>query len=78
MFISSQPFNNPHPLYLSMSLLVTGCCGFIGFHLSLRLLKLGYSVVGIDSVNDYYSTSLKLDRLNILLDVSRNLQIAFF
>ena len=51
-------------------ILVTGCCGFIGFHLSLRLLKLGYSVVGIDSVNDYYSTSLKLDRLNILLDVS--------
>ncbi|MGI9474139.1 MAG: NAD-dependent epimerase [Rubripirellula sp.] len=48
--------------------LVTGAAGFIGFHLSLRLLKRGEQVVGFDNVNDYYSVDLKRDRLSQLHD----------
>ncbi|MCL4155977.1 UNVERIFIED_CONTAM: hypothetical protein GTU68_001331 [Idotea baltica] len=46
-----------------MKILVTGCAGFIGFHLAKRLLKSGYEVVGLDIVNDYYDPKLKFDRL---------------
>jgi UDP-glucuronate 4-epimerase len=45
------------------SYLVTGAAGFIGFHTALSLLDRGDSVVGVDNVNDYYSTQLKRDRL---------------
>src|SRR5262249_34952976 len=45
---------------------VTGAAGFIGFHLSRRLLAQGLSVVGLDSVNSYYDPSLKEARLKIL------------
>ena len=48
--------------------LVTGTGGFIGFHLAKRLLERGEKVVGFDNVNDYYSVSLKRDRLDQLLD----------
>lgn len=51
-----------------MKILVTGSAGFIGSHLSLKLFNENYSVVGIDNINDYYSTELKEDRLNILLE----------
>ncbi len=51
----------------SKRVLVTGAAGFIGFHLSKRLLKEGYQVTGIDSLNDYYSVELKQARLNLLL-----------
>lgn len=44
-------------------ILVTGAAGFIGFHLSMRLLARGDEVVGLDNLNDYYSVQLKLDRL---------------
>jgi len=46
--------------------LVTGTAGFIGFHLAKKLLELGIDVVGFDNVNDYYSVSLKRDRLSEL------------
>jgi UDP-glucuronate 4-epimerase len=46
-----------------MSILVTGAAGFIGFHLSRRLLAEGHNVVGLDNLNDYYSVQLKRDRL---------------
>jgi UDP-glucuronate 4-epimerase len=44
-------------------ILVTGAAGFIGSHVSLRLLERGDEVVGLDSLNDYYSVQLKRDRL---------------
>lgn len=51
-----------------MKILITGTAGFIGSHLSKRLLEEGHTVVGIDNLNDYYSVSLKEDRLKILLN----------
>ena len=48
------------------SVLVTGAAGFIGFHLSRRLLQNGCRVTGIDNLNDYYDVSLKKARLEIL------------
>jgi len=50
----------------SKKILVTGGAGFIGFHLSKRLIKEGYEVIGLDSINNYYDTSLKKARLKIL------------
>ncbi|MBI1363894.1 MAG: NAD-dependent epimerase/dehydratase family protein [Proteobacteria bacterium] len=49
------------------TVLVTGAAGFIGAAVSTRLLKDGYRVVGIDSINDYYSPALKAARLEPLL-----------
>jgi UDP-glucuronate 4-epimerase len=46
--------------------LVTGAAGFIGFHLSHKLCLLGYKVVGIDNLNDYYDVTLKKSRLDKL------------
>ncbi len=45
---------------------MTGAAGFIGFHTANRLAELGYSIVGIDNLNAYYSPQLKKDRLNLL------------
>ncbi|MEX0609986.1 MAG: NAD-dependent epimerase [Balneolaceae bacterium] len=47
-------------------ILVTGAAGFIGFHLSKKLLSKGYRVIGLDNLNSYYSTELKRDRLEEL------------
>ncbi len=47
-------------------ILVTGAAGFIGFHLSKRLLGCGDQVVGLDNLNDYYDVNLKLARLDKL------------
>lgn len=49
-----------------MKILVTGCAGFIGHALSLRLLNRGDEVCGIDNLNDYYDVTLKQDRLTQL------------
>ncbi len=46
-----------------MKILVTGTAGFIGFHLAEKLIALGHSVMGLDSVNDYYDINLKYARL---------------
>jgi UDP-glucuronate 4-epimerase len=49
-----------------MKVLVTGAAGFIGFHLSKRLLGRGDEVAGLDNLNDYYDVSLKEARLRQL------------
>lgn len=49
-----------------MSLLVTGCAGFIGFHVTLSYLQQGQAVVGVDNLNEYYDVQLKRDRLALL------------
>jgi UDP-glucuronate 4-epimerase len=46
--------------------LITGTAGFIGFHMSDLLCRKGYTVVGVDNVNDYYDVKLKEDRLKVL------------
>ncbi|MFC1542934.1 NAD-dependent epimerase [Candidatus Neomarinimicrobiota bacterium] len=46
-----------------MRILVTGAAGFIGFHVSKRLLDRGDAVLGIDNLSDYYDVSLKKARL---------------
>ncbi len=51
-----------------MRILVTGAAGFIGFHLSRRLLARGDTVIGLDNLNDYYDVSLKEARLAQLTD----------
>ena len=45
------------------TILVTGAAGFIGFHLTKRLLAAGLTVVGVDNLNPYYDVRLKEDRL---------------
>lgn len=51
---------------ISKTILVTGAAGFIGFHLSKRLLEDGYRIIGFDNINDYYDVNLKYARLEIL------------
>ena len=46
-----------------MTILVTGAAGFIGSHVSRRLLERGERVLGIDNLNDYNPVALKRDRL---------------
>jgi UDP-glucuronate 4-epimerase len=46
--------------------LITGAIGFIGYHLTKKLLAEGYDVVGIDNINTYYDVKLKYDKLPIL------------
>lgn len=46
-----------------MNILVTGAAGFIGFHLSKRLLQNGLTVIGVDNLNNYYDPYLKKSRL---------------
>ena len=49
-----------------MKVFVTGSSGFIGFHLSKKLLEKGYSIHGFDSMNKYYDVKIKKARLKIL------------
>ena len=51
-----------------MSILVTGCSGFIGFHTVIALLKKGEKVVGIDNLNAYYEKRLKFSRNQYILN----------
>lgn len=46
-----------------MKILITGSAGFIGYHLSLKLLERGDTVVGLDCINDYYDVNIKYARL---------------
>jgi len=49
-----------------MKIIITGSSGFIGFHISKKLLENGHKVHGYDSMNSYYDIKLKKSRLNIL------------
>ncbi|WP_336742412.1 NAD-dependent epimerase/dehydratase family protein [Aureimonas altamirensis] len=46
-----------------MRILITGCAGFIGFHLARRLLDAGHAVTGLDNLSPYYDPALKRARL---------------
>ena len=52
-----------------MTTLITGAAGFIGAALAAKLLARGDSVVGVDSLNDYYQVSLKENRLKLLQEL---------
>jgi UDP-glucuronate 4-epimerase len=49
-----------------MRVLVTGSAGFIGMHTALKVMSLGYEVIGLDNINAYYDLSLKYGRLSEL------------
>jgi len=49
-----------------MKILVTGTAGFIGFHLTRKLLEEGHIIVGLDNINHYYDVNLKYARLSEL------------
>ena len=49
-----------------MNILITGCAGFIGYHLTKDLLEENHNIIGVDNLNDYYSEELKKLRLNEL------------
>lgn len=50
----------------NQSILVTGAAGFIGFHLTRKLLERGNQVIGVDNLNPYYDVTLKKARLDRL------------
>lgn len=49
-----------------MNILITGYCGFLGFHTTKRLIELGHNIIGIDNINNYYDPNLKKARINEL------------
>ena len=53
------------------SVLITGAAGFIGFHLSKRLINDGLRVFGVDNLNEYYDIDLKKARLAELKSLSQ-------
>ena len=60
-----------------MRILITGAAGFIGFHLSKRLLEKGFSVFGFDDLNSYYDVKLKESRLKKLYEINEKLNSEF-
>ena len=62
---------------LNDSIVVTGVAGFIGFHLSCKLIREGFPVIGIDNINSYYDISLKEARLKNLIKLSERLSVPF-
>ncbi len=59
-----------------VKILVTGCAGFIGYHLTIQLLKnKNYLVYGIDNINNYYDVDLKKSRLK---ELRKNKKFSFF
>src|SRR5688500_18505287 len=63
MVVLSSPVFGEQSGLLSMKVLVTGAAGFIGSHVTLRLLARGVEVIGVDNLNAYYDPALKNARL---------------
>ena len=61
--LTSVRFRSQPPF---MKVLITGSSGLIGFHLSKKLINMGFSVYGVDNMNHYYDVELKKARLSIL------------
>lgn len=60
------------PIKSTTNILITGCAGFIGFHLSKKLLEnKNFKVFGIDNLNNYYDVKLKKNRLKILKNIKK-------
>ena len=57
--------------------LITGSAGFIGYHLTIKLLRNGINVVGIDNLNDYYDVNLKEQRLNQISNIAKELSASW-
>ncbi len=58
-----------------MSILITGSAGFIGYHLTEKLLKKNINVIGIDNINNYYDTKLKKNRI---YELKKNKKFKFY
>ena len=59
------------------NIFVTGCAGFIGFHICKALIKRGDMVVGVDNLNHYYDIKLKKNRLKVLTIISKKNKSSF-
>ena len=55
-----------------MKIILTGCAGFIGMHLAIKLLEHKHVIIGIDNLNEYYDVSLKKDRVSQLKKYKKN------
>ena len=56
-----------------MNILITGCAGFIGYHLCYKLISKKHKIIGIDSLNKYYDLNLKKNLISgVALDVVKN------
>ena len=60
-----------------MKILVTGSAGFIGFHLTKKLISEGHQIIGLDNFNNYYDVNLKIARNNFLLNYSKGINKIF-
>tara|TARA_Y100000589_G_scaffold325096_1_gene362347 strand:- start:3352 stop:4371 length:1020 start_codon:yes stop_codon:yes gene_type:complete len=60
-----------------MKILVTGCAGFIGYHVSKRILEKGFTLIGFDNINAYYDQDLKNARLRELNTFENDLKGKF-
>ena len=63
---------------MKKNILITGCAGFIGYHVTTKLIKNNYSVIGIDNLNNYYDKKIKLSRLKELRKISNKKNYKFF
>ena len=57
--------------------LITGVAGFIGMHTAIRFINEGWSVIGVDNINEYYSTDLKRDRIGEIRKLAEKVKQEF-